>query len=90
MGAGKVIVVEPAAHRRQVALDVTASAAIIDGRRPDQRGSRLTGGPGADVVFECAGITATIFPRLFCPAWGLHRSGGLARPPVPIAVGGHW
>ena len=93
MGAEKIIVLEPAAHRRQVALDLGASAAIDPAAGdPVSAVKRLTGGRGADVVFECAGITATMAmsPEL-AAARGPGRPRGPARraDPHPAGVGGH-
>jgi (R,R)-butanediol dehydrogenase/meso-butanediol dehydrogenase/diacetyl reductase len=87
-GANKVIVVEPAESRRKVAMDLGATAAIdpLD-TDPIEAVRRLTGGRGADVVFECAGITSTmaLAPEL------ARRAGrivlvGLHDAPVPIRL----
>ena len=88
MGADKVIVVEPTESRRRVAFELGASAAIdptsVD---PIEAVRKLTGGRGADVVFECAGITSTmsLAPEL------ARRAGrivlvGLHDAPVPIRL----
>jgi len=59
-GADRVIAFEPAARRQALALECGASA-VVDPLTQDPvaaiRG--LTGGAGADVVIECAGIEAT-------------------------------
>lgn len=69
-GAGRVVVIEPTEHRRRVSLSLgvdhavapaDASTAILD----------LTGGAGADVVIECAGV-----PSLLQTAADLARAGG--------------
>ena len=60
-GAGCVVVVEPDAERRRFATELGATAVIDPGC--DHVATRITeecGPLGADVVFECAGIPATI------------------------------
>jgi len=88
MGAERVVVLEPAESRRKVALALGASAAIdpADGD-PISAVKRLTGGRGADVVFECAGVISTmsLAPEL------ARRAGrivlvGLHDAPVPIRL----
>ncbi len=81
-GAGQVIAVEPAAARKakaeiagaDVVLDPTDTA-VGDAVRD------LTGGAGADVAFECAGIDAVL-----ASAIGAVRPGGRV---VNVAIWGH-
>jgi (R,R)-butanediol dehydrogenase/meso-butanediol dehydrogenase/diacetyl reductase len=88
MGASKIIAVEPAPSRRKVALAVGADAAIDPGETdPVTAVKRLTGGYGADVVFECAGNTATMS---MAPELG-RRAGrivlvGLHDAPIPVRL----
>jgi (R,R)-butanediol dehydrogenase/meso-butanediol dehydrogenase/diacetyl reductase len=60
-GAGAVLVVEPEPARRDLAHALGA-ASVVDPAREDpaERVRQLFGQPGADVVFECAGVPATI------------------------------
>ena len=61
LGAHRVIVVEPAANRRAIAMQLGATAAVdpqVDD--PVSAVRRLTGGLGADIVFECAGSVTTM------------------------------
>jgi len=60
-GAGKVIVSEPTEARRSAVLDLGADAAI-DPLSQDvvEAVVSATGGLGADVVFDCAGVKATL------------------------------
>ena len=60
-GAGKVILIEPAQSRRQLAAELGADH-VIDPNVTDtaQALEAYVGSTGADVVFECAGIPATI------------------------------
>ena len=70
-GAGHVLIVEPSELRRRIGLELGASMAV----GPDEAADAvqaLTGGIGADVVFECAGV-----PSLLQTAVDLTRSGGL-------------
>jgi len=58
-GAGSTIVVEPNEARRQLALDLGADHAV----GPDDAAEFVmteTGGLGADIVYECAGVPSTI------------------------------
>lgn len=58
-GAGTTVVVEPNEARRELALQLGADIAV----HPDQASDEimeLTGGLGADIVYECAGIPATV------------------------------
>lgn len=70
-GAGHVLIVEPSELRRRIGLELGASSAV----GPDEAADAvqtLTGGMGADVVFECAGV-----PSLLQTAVDLTRAGGL-------------
>lgn len=61
-GAGCVVVVEPEAGRRALAASVGADQ-VLDPRAHENLAEAVTaatGHAGADVVFECAGIPATI------------------------------
>ncbi len=60
-GAGHISVVEPSAGRRRRALDAGADA-VIDPlvEKADERIKELTGGAGADVAFECAGVDSVL------------------------------
>jgi (R,R)-butanediol dehydrogenase/meso-butanediol dehydrogenase/diacetyl reductase len=55
MGAGEIVAVEPSQHRRDLALQVGADAALT----PDEAFERF-GRSGADLVFECAGVAPTV------------------------------
>lgn len=59
-GAGRVLVAEPAAVRRETALKLGADA-VVDPTREDTvaRLVELSDGLGPDVVFECAGARPT-------------------------------
>ncbi|WP_261381750.1 zinc-dependent alcohol dehydrogenase [Paenibacillus cremeus] len=59
-GAGMVIVSDPVAKKRELALK-TGAHAVIDPTQEDivQKVRTLTGG-GADIVIECVGISATV------------------------------
>lgn len=54
-GARSVIVVEPDSLRRQIALELGATAVLPPGEASDSAVRDATGGLGADVVFECVG-----------------------------------
>jgi (R,R)-butanediol dehydrogenase/meso-butanediol dehydrogenase/diacetyl reductase len=60
-GAGIVVVVEPDASRAKLASQLGASI-VVDPRNEDVKAcvTAACGPAGADVVFECAGIPATI------------------------------
>jgi (R,R)-butanediol dehydrogenase/meso-butanediol dehydrogenase/diacetyl reductase len=55
LGAEHVVAIEPSAHRRDLALAVGADEALT----PDEAGERFLRA-GADLVFECAGVPATV------------------------------
>jgi len=88
-GAGQVLIIEPSPARRQVGLDLGASMAIAP-EEADDAVRDVTGGVGADVVLECAGV-----PSLLQTAADLTRSGGLVslvsflQQPASIE-GGRW
>ena len=88
-GAGVVVVVEPEPTRAALAASLGASAVIDPKDEEFERKIREVVGPlGADVVFECAGIPATIDQSV-----GLAKRGGvvslvgLATVPAQIAPG---
>jgi len=54
-GAGRVIVVEPSADRRDVARTLGFSDVVEPGERLRELLAQLTDGLGADVLFECTG-----------------------------------
>lgn len=70
-GAGQVLVVEPSEMRRCVGLELGASMAVTPDEAADAVLS-VTGGIGADVVIECAGV-----PSLLQTAADLTRAGGV-------------
>jgi (R,R)-butanediol dehydrogenase/meso-butanediol dehydrogenase/diacetyl reductase len=72
VGAGTVVVVEPTAARRALALELGADAAVAPGTEAEQLVHELTTGRGADVVLECAGR-----PELVMSAVDLVRRGGM-------------
>ncbi len=59
-GAAKVIVVEPAEARRSVAENLGAHEVVAPGPEADELIKASTNGLGADIVYECAGIPATV------------------------------
>lgn len=81
-GAGQVISVEPAAARKQKASGAGADV-VLDPTETDVGDAirDLTGGAGADVAFECAGIDAVL-----ASAIGSVRPGGTV---VNVAIWGH-
>ncbi len=88
-GAGCVVVVEPEPHRAQLAESLGATLVVSPADPDFEAKIRATCGPlGADVVFECAGIPATIDQSV-----GLAKRGGvvslvgLATVPAEIAPG---
>jgi (R,R)-butanediol dehydrogenase / meso-butanediol dehydrogenase / diacetyl reductase len=82
VGAGNVIVVEPAAARKEKA-QVAGAHTVLDPTATDVPDAirDLTGGAGADVAFECAGIDAVL-----ATAIGSVRPGGTV---VNVAIWGH-
>jgi (R,R)-butanediol dehydrogenase/meso-butanediol dehydrogenase/diacetyl reductase len=81
-GAGRVIAVEPAAARKGKAPGAGADV-VLDPTEVDVPASvrELTGGAGADVAFECAGIDAVL-----ASAIASVRPGGTV---VNVAIWGH-
>jgi (R,R)-butanediol dehydrogenase/meso-butanediol dehydrogenase/diacetyl reductase len=81
-GAGQVIVVEPAAARKAKAPGAGADVVLdpTQANVPDAIRD-LTGGAGADVAFECAGIDVVL-----ASAIGSVRPGGTV---VNVAIWGH-
>ncbi|MHA6794135.1 2,3-butanediol dehydrogenase [Pseudonocardia bannensis] len=81
-GAGKVIVVEPAAARK-IKAEVAGADVVLDPTQTDIPDAirDLTRGAGADVSFECAGIDAVL-----ASAIGSVRPGGTV---VNVAIWGH-
>ncbi len=59
-GAGRVIVVEPSAARREVARRLGAHVVVAPGDEAKAIVAESTHGLGADIVYECAGIPATV------------------------------
>lgn len=59
-GAGKVIVVEPSEARREVARRLGAHVVVAPGDEAKAAIADSTHGLGADIVYECAGIPATV------------------------------
>lgn len=54
-GAGVVVVIEPNAQRRSLALELGAHHAVEPGQPADALVKELTHGLGADIVYECVG-----------------------------------
>jgi (R,R)-butanediol dehydrogenase/meso-butanediol dehydrogenase/diacetyl reductase len=54
-GAGVVVVIEPNAQRRALALELGAHHAVEPGQPADALVKELTNGLGADIVYECVG-----------------------------------
>ncbi|GAA2851320.1 2,3-butanediol dehydrogenase [Streptosporangium fragile] len=81
-GAGRVIVVEPAAARKAKAPGAGADV-VLDPAETDVPAAvaDLTGGAGADVAFECAGLDAVL-----AQAISSVRAGGTV---VNVAIWGH-
>ncbi len=53
-GAGRVVAIEPNPHRRDLAVALGADVAVSPAEAADALGA------GADIVYECAGVPATI------------------------------
>ncbi len=70
-GAGHVILIEPTALRRQLALDLGADAVFAPGEEARDHLLERTRSLGADLVLECAGV-----PALVQQAVDLIRPGG--------------
>ena len=88
MGAERVIVVEPAGNRRTIAVQLGATA-VVDPQADDPVSAlrRLTGGLGADIVFECAGNVKTMeMSPLLARKRGRIVLVGLHDAPVPMQL----
>jgi (R,R)-butanediol dehydrogenase/meso-butanediol dehydrogenase/diacetyl reductase len=59
-GASSVLVVEPDPHRRRLAVELGAHVAVSPDEADESCVRDLTGGLGADIVFECVGHPAAI------------------------------
>lgn len=85
-GAGRVIVVEPNAQRRALALALGADVASAPGSEATGLVMELTHGLGADIVYECVGRTFAVQAAV-----DLARRGGsmcligLAEEDAPIS-----
>jgi (R,R)-butanediol dehydrogenase/meso-butanediol dehydrogenase/diacetyl reductase len=88
-GAGWVAVVEPNAERARLATELGASAVIDPGREDVAARVRAEcGALGADVVFECAGIPATVDQSVaLVRRGGVVSLVGLATVPAEISPG---
>jgi (R,R)-butanediol dehydrogenase/meso-butanediol dehydrogenase/diacetyl reductase len=88
-GAGCVVVVEPDADRARFATELGATTVIDPGREDvAARVMEECGAPGADVVFECAGIPSTIDQSVsLVRRGGVVSLVGLASVPAEIAPG---
>jgi len=88
-GAGCVVVVEPNADRARLASELGA-ASVVDPTSEDvaQRVRAECGPLGADVVFECAGIPATVDQSVsLVRRGGVVSLVGLATVPAEISPG---
>jgi (R,R)-butanediol dehydrogenase/meso-butanediol dehydrogenase/diacetyl reductase len=73
-GAGKIIAVEPVKTKAPIAQEMGADVVLdpeSEGEGLREKVYPLTGGIGADIVFECAGVPAT-----FQQSFSLCKSGG--------------
>jgi (R,R)-butanediol dehydrogenase/meso-butanediol dehydrogenase/diacetyl reductase len=70
-GAGHVVVIEPNPQRRALALALGAHRAVEPGEQASEVVAELTGGLGADIVYECVGL-----PFAVQTAVDLARRGG--------------
>ncbi|MFB3778729.1 MAG: 2,3-butanediol dehydrogenase [Bryobacteraceae bacterium] len=88
MGARRVIVIEPAQNRQAIALQLGAFAAVDpQAQDPVSEVRRLTGGLGADVVFECASnVTAMEMAPLVARKQGRVVLVGLHDAAVPMQL----
>ena len=87
-GAQSVIVLEPAENRRKIAAQLGASA-VVNTNAEDaiQAVHALTGGLGADLVFECAGNVKTMeLAPLLARKRGRIVLVGLHDAPVPMRL----
>lgn len=87
-GAGRTIVVEPSEARREVARTLGAHDVVAPGDDAQALIAQYTHGLGADIVYECAGVPATVQTAV-----DLARRGGrmcligLAVADAPISPG---
>lgn len=73
LGARQVVVSEPSAHKRKLALEVGADLALDPGSSPlVAQVDQLTSGRGFDLVVECVGVDETVRAMPF-----LVRRGGM-------------
>ena len=88
MGARKVIVIEPAENRREIAMQLGVIATVDPATEdPVSAVHRLTGGLGSDVVFECAGTVAAMGASpLLARKRGRVVLVGLHDAPVPVQL----
>jgi len=85
-GAGTCVLLEPQEARRAIAA-ATGADLVLDPMSPDAHEQLLAhvGGGGADVVFECAGIPATINQAVtFARRGGTVSLVGVANGPAQI------
>jgi (R,R)-butanediol dehydrogenase/meso-butanediol dehydrogenase/diacetyl reductase len=88
MGAERIMVLEPAENRRRIAAQLGA-VAVIDPNADDPVLAihALTGGLGADVVFECAGTVKTMeLSPLLARKGGRVVMVGLHKAPVNLQL----
>jgi (R,R)-butanediol dehydrogenase/meso-butanediol dehydrogenase/diacetyl reductase len=83
LGAGHVVAVEPSEHRRALAAAVGAHETLS----PDEARARFARA-GADLVFECAGVPATVQQAVdLVRRGGRVNLVGLASGTAPISPG---
>lgn len=82
-GAGVCILVEPQQRRRELGATLGADHTLDPSETPDIAGAinAIVGNAGADIVFECAGISRTVEQA---PAY-VRRGGTVALVGVPTA-----
>jgi len=81
-GAGKIFVVEPNEYRRSIIAGLG-----VETLTPDESGRVLefTGGNGADIVFEVAGVPASIEAAIkYCKIRGQIVNVGVFKQPAPV------
>lgn len=84
-GAARVVVIEPDVRRRELALELGATHALVPGAEADARIRDLTRGLGADIVFECVGRPGSIQEAVDrCRRGGSVCLIGLADSPATI------
>ena len=71
MGAGRVLVIDPSARRRELAARLADAVALVPGPEAVAAVRAATGGEGADLV-----VNATGFPGAFAQAEAMVRDGG--------------